>query len=1036
MPVSALQINYTGVLHSNGELIWRTDTYHYAERVLIRDKYFDETLKSVTISGDAVNISAGDIVYELTFKDAMNLGLFGRGTVVMPEYSHPISIAPLGVQFNVAGVQSNQFLLLYGVFGTATATVPVIYGDYSLYSDVGSSDSWAKVVIKDRSGNIVENLVINQYSDKTSIAAGLTVKVTAVRTLLDGTIVGTDLIVGAMNTIEKIYPQTCDISGTGSSDSKFPGATEWCIQVLGGAQAGKISAGDKIYVVFKPISSRTYSAGGSIVLPNGAGTITFGTQPTTTTTLPTCPYSCITYTECTASGGSCRSGYACIYGCCCYIGAATTTTVKTTTTTVPTTSSTTPTSTITTTIPTTTTTIPQPTQCAIGTATATSSVSYGNYRIYSDLGVNGVWARVIVKNQYGSVISTVTTNQGSSYDFTSLGFSVKVITVRALQDGTVVGTDISVSAIASGAATATNGVQILQYNLYSDLASNAVWARIVVKDKSGSAVATAVINQGSSYNFVSLGITVKVVAVRALQDGTVVGVDVYAIQLCPSTTTTIPATCSDTDGGLNYIAKGTCTSRDNGDNYDSCDSISTLSETYCSSFDEAKVKYGDTVHGPMCFRKAVDCAATVGTDYVCLKGECVNPIGLTRYNPSVVILPSSSASGMETVNYTVFVKNNDYGKTSSRFELKCNVNNIGLEFGVRCGFVTASGTVARIVVTINPGEAVYTPLKVWTTWKKVNATVGFNVTATNTEDTDYWVVASGTAQFGVEETKPSAGKGTETNPVKYGEWTIYSDLGRTDSWARIIIKDAVGNIVDNLLINQGSEKTSVNAGLTITLISVKAGEDGTISSADFTVKSMSTSTATASTPVVYGAYSIYSDLGMAAKWARVIIKDSSGKTVDTLVINQGGSKISETSGLEISVITVTAKEDGTIMGADLVIKSAVTGTATATVPVTYGDYRIYSDLGATDSWARIIIKDTTGKTVDTKNVNQRESWNSGGSGLHIAVVKVRATQDGTIVGVDLIVNAAPPGASSTASENPVVKSVRNFYTWISGVFRQ
>jgi hypothetical protein len=40
---------------------------------------------------------------------------------------------------------------------------------------------------------------------------------------------------------------------------------------------------------------------------------------TTTTTKPSCPYSCLDYNICHNLGGSCKSGYYCDLGCCCYI---------------------------------------------------------------------------------------------------------------------------------------------------------------------------------------------------------------------------------------------------------------------------------------------------------------------------------------------------------------------------------------------------------------------------------------------------------------------------------------------------------------------------------------------------------------------------------------------------------------------------------------------------------------------------------------------------------------------------------------------
>jgi hypothetical protein len=167
--------------------------------------------------------------------------------------------------------------MLSGSIGTATATTPVVYGTYSAYSDLGSDASWARVIIKDAAGNTVDTMVINSGSDKSSSAAGLTVKVTAVRALQDGTIVGSDLVVGPTNNIEKTYPATCDISGTGTSDYKFPGETEWCIQATG-ITTGNITVDDAIEVVYKPTTTKyikSTDATPALALPNGYGYLGF-----------------------------------------------------------------------------------------------------------------------------------------------------------------------------------------------------------------------------------------------------------------------------------------------------------------------------------------------------------------------------------------------------------------------------------------------------------------------------------------------------------------------------------------------------------------------------------------------------------------------------------------------------------------------------------------------------------------------------------------------------------------------------------------
>jgi len=267
---------------STGTFSWASSNYNYYDDISLGSSqiYTDHDFRTSGINGtQAIVVPTNSLKYEYVFQTALNLGSQdnGKGSVTAPEYSYPININLLGMPFQIVGIGANQVDMLSGSIGTTTATTPVVFGSYSVYSDLGSDATWARVIIKDASGNTVDTLVINQGSSKSSTAAGLTIKVTAVRALTDGTIVGTDLVVGATNAIEKVYPATCDTSGTGSNDYKFPGTTNWCIQASF-ASTGNVTVGDKIQVVYKPTST-TYikqtDATPYLPLPNSYGNLGF-----------------------------------------------------------------------------------------------------------------------------------------------------------------------------------------------------------------------------------------------------------------------------------------------------------------------------------------------------------------------------------------------------------------------------------------------------------------------------------------------------------------------------------------------------------------------------------------------------------------------------------------------------------------------------------------------------------------------------------------------------------------------------------------
>ena len=267
---------------TTGTFSWASNTYDYYEDISLGSSsiFTSHDFGTTGINGtQSLVIPTNVLKYRYVFKKALDLSskTAGKGTPTAPEYTYPININLLGKPFQIVGLGADQVVMLSGSIGTATATTPVVYGDYSAYSDLGSDGSWARVILKDKAGNTVDTMVITSGADKTSTAAGLTVKVTAVKALQDGTIVGADLVVGPTNAIEKTYPATCDISGTGTSDYKFPGETEWCIQATG-ITAGNITVDDALEVVYKPSATKyikSTDADPALSLPNGYGKIGF-----------------------------------------------------------------------------------------------------------------------------------------------------------------------------------------------------------------------------------------------------------------------------------------------------------------------------------------------------------------------------------------------------------------------------------------------------------------------------------------------------------------------------------------------------------------------------------------------------------------------------------------------------------------------------------------------------------------------------------------------------------------------------------------
>jgi hypothetical protein len=260
---------------------WRGTDYDYREQVDIANVKMRHSLGVNNVNGSLkMEVESGDIKYQYVFEKALS----GTGSVTTPNYSYPISIKLLGKDFSIVGIESNQVKALQGSIGTSTATTPVVYGDYSVYSDLGysgastTSGNWARLIIKDKDGNTVDTLTINMGDNRQSASTGLTIMLLNVRALQDGTVVGSDIVVGpTAEGVTKTYDTTADVTSTGTASDKFPAETEWGIQVGSGSfgTTGAIVVGDTLEVVYKPTSTKYFAAGEKVSLPNSYGELGF-----------------------------------------------------------------------------------------------------------------------------------------------------------------------------------------------------------------------------------------------------------------------------------------------------------------------------------------------------------------------------------------------------------------------------------------------------------------------------------------------------------------------------------------------------------------------------------------------------------------------------------------------------------------------------------------------------------------------------------------------------------------------------------------
>jgi hypothetical protein len=270
IPSPVKTLHYSGLKDSTYR--WRSVDYDYYEDFVLGTTQMSHDFGTDKLNGtEKMVVSSGQVMYEFVFDKALS----GTGSLTDKNYTWPVNIKLLDKDFSIVGTGSNSVVALVGTVGTASSTTGVTYGNYTVFSDLGTDNSWARIVVKDSAGNTVDTKVINKGDSWDFASIGLTVKVTAIRALQDGTIVGVDVVVGPTGTVERTYTTSCDVTSTGAEDKKFPGETEWCIQVSGFSTAGSIAKGDKIQVVFKPTETKYYVAGEKLPFPNNYGEIGF-----------------------------------------------------------------------------------------------------------------------------------------------------------------------------------------------------------------------------------------------------------------------------------------------------------------------------------------------------------------------------------------------------------------------------------------------------------------------------------------------------------------------------------------------------------------------------------------------------------------------------------------------------------------------------------------------------------------------------------------------------------------------------------------
>lgn len=252
-------------------IYWNGDDYDFHEQVDISGVEMRHSVGSSNIDGvERMVVEPNDIVYEYIFDKEIDLtSVNGDGTIGNPEYSNPVNIQLLGMDFMVIGVGGEQVKVLQGKVGSSSDENPMEFNGYEIYSLYGNNGEWAKIEIREDSGTVIEAGIIEVGDTKDFSESDLSVQVTEV--FETGDYIDVSMVVGELGSVERKYDTFADLE----DDDEFPGTDLWGIQVDGFSTDGVITPGDKIQVVYKPEDTQYLESPSSIEFPNEFGELGF-----------------------------------------------------------------------------------------------------------------------------------------------------------------------------------------------------------------------------------------------------------------------------------------------------------------------------------------------------------------------------------------------------------------------------------------------------------------------------------------------------------------------------------------------------------------------------------------------------------------------------------------------------------------------------------------------------------------------------------------------------------------------------------------
>jgi hypothetical protein len=222
--------------------------YYVTEKIVLPSNLMvnpDDVKFNGTLYLDNLN----GLEYIYVFNTELNLTTLGV------SYDNPLEIKILGNTYYLLGVDSNSITIMSGNVGIADATTPVTFGNYKVYVVDGASGDWAKIQIKDASGNVVNTLIMGQ-SDEKDTGLGFNIKLLRVYTSTITNTATAKLLVGS------------ELEKTVNIGDDFTQDWQWDFSITG---YNNIQPGDYIGVKYQPSNADDayLKMGGKLVTPNG-----------------------------------------------------------------------------------------------------------------------------------------------------------------------------------------------------------------------------------------------------------------------------------------------------------------------------------------------------------------------------------------------------------------------------------------------------------------------------------------------------------------------------------------------------------------------------------------------------------------------------------------------------------------------------------------------------------------------------------------------------------------------------------------------